>query len=95
MDRRTFQAVACLLFGFVPLTVVVHVTNAAGLPSSLISHFNSDGTPAAWITKSGLLELFLSFMLLITVAGSATAYLTRREWVPDLTAWLGLFALFG
>ncbi len=95
MGRRTFQAFACLLFGFVPLTVVVHVTGAAGLPSSLVSHFNSDGTPAAWITKSGLLELYLGCMLLVALAGSAIAYLSPKEWVPDLTAWLGLFALFG
>jgi uncharacterized membrane protein len=53
MARRTFQVVACLLFGFLPLTFVVHAIDAASLPSSLISHFDSSGTPAAWITKSG------------------------------------------
>ena len=95
MARRTFQAVACLLFGFLPLIVVVHAIDAASLPSSLISHFDSSGTPAAWITKSGLLELYLGCMLLIALAGSATAYLTPKGWVPDLTSWLGLVALFG
>jgi hypothetical protein len=59
------------------------------------SHFDSSGAPAAWITKSGLLELFLGFMLLIAVGGSATAYFTPKNWVPDLTSWLGLVALFG
>jgi len=84
-----------MLFGFVPLSVVVHVIGAAGLPSSLISHFDSSRAPAAWITKSGLLELFLGFMLLIAVGGSATAYFTPKNWVPNLTSWLGLVALFG
>src|SRR5690242_402052 len=95
VDRRVFQAAGCLLFAFVPLTVVVHVISAAGLPSSLISHFDSSGAPAAWITKSGLLELFLGFILLIAVGGSGTAYFTPKNWVPDLTSWLGLVALFG
>jgi hypothetical protein len=94
MSRRTFQAVAYPLFAFFPLTVVRHVTGAAGLPSRLISRFNSSGTAVAWITKSGLLELYLGYVLLIAFAGSATAYLTPRNWIPDFTSWLGLVALF-
>jgi len=95
MARRTFQAVACLLFGFVPLTVVVHAIDGARLPSSLTAKWNSSGTPVARITKSGLLELYLGCVMLIALAGSATAYLTPKARIPDLTSWVGLVALFG
>jgi hypothetical protein len=95
MARWTFQAVGCLLFGFVPLTIAVHAINSASLPSSLIAHFGSSGTPVAWITKTGLLELHLGCVMLIALAGSATAYLTPKCWVPDFTSWFGLAALYG
>jgi hypothetical protein len=72
----------------------VHATDAASSPSSF-ARFDSAGTPAAWITKSGLLELYLGCMLRIALAASATAYVTPKGWVPDLTSWLGLVALFG
>jgi hypothetical protein len=95
MARRTFQAIACLLFGFVPVTIVFHRIGAEGLPPSLIAHFNPAGTPSAWITKTGLLELYLACVMLIALAGSATAFLTPKNWKPDFTSWFGLAALFG
>lgn len=95
MTRRTFQAVACLLFGFVPLIIVFHKIASESLPSSLIGHFNSAGTPSAWITKTGLLELYLGCVMLIALAGTAAAFLTPKDWEPDFTSWFGLVALFG
>jgi hypothetical protein len=95
MARRTFQVFACLLFSFVPLTVVVHSVDGASLPSSLIARWDSSGTPIAWITKSGLLELHLGCVMLIALAGSAAAFLTPKNWEPDFTSWFGLAALLG
>jgi len=86
MARRTFQAIACLLFGFVPVTIGFHRIGAERLPSSLIAHFNSAGTPSTWITKTGLLELYLGCVVLIALAGSATAFLTPKNWKPDFTS---------
>lgn len=94
MARRIFQAVACLLFGFLPLTAVVYAFNGVSLPSRLIARFDSSGMPVAWMAKSRFLGLYMACMLLIAVAGSTTALLTPEDWEPDLTSWFGLIALF-
>jgi len=92
--RRTFQRVAFLLFGFVPLAAVVYVLDARSLPSSLVARFDPSGTPVAWISKGRFLGLYLAFMLLIAIAGSSIALLAPEGWVPDLTSWAGLGAFF-
>jgi hypothetical protein len=95
MSRKTFQGVALLLFGFVPIVALIYAVDARSLPTALMAHFDSStGKPVAWITTSRFLELYLGCAVVVGVAGSAAALLTPRGWEPDVVSWAALTGLF-